>query len=283
LKINKWKKIFKEIYVRFKDDEVPALGAELTYYLILAFFPFLIFLITLLSYTSVAMEDIFSYLSRLLPAAAYEIIVSIIQQTVKSRSETTLSLGMLFTLWAASNGILAFIRGLNKAYDQKETRPFWKKMIVSLFFTIGFALVILISFSMLVLGRVLGQHAFSFLGFSYFFNTAWDVIRYTTVFTVMMLVFICMYRCIPNRRLCLKEVIPGSVFSTVGWVVISLVFSYYVNNFANFSNMYGSLGGIFILLLWLYWSSIIILIGGEINATLAFNGKSGKHADRDCS
>lgn len=266
----KWLLILKNLYCRFQDDEIPALGAQLTYYLLLAFFPFLIFVLTLLSYTHLASEEALVDLSRFLPANAYEVVHRIVEETVTPNRGTLLSFGMVAAFWLASNGVGALIRGINKAYDQEEKRPFWKVRGISLLFTLGMAVIIILSFGMLVFGELLGAYMFDILGVPHLFKAAWNIIRYLIPLAAMMLVFILLYHYTPNHRMRLKEVVPGSIFSTFGWVITSLVFSFYVNNFVNFSITYGSIGGIIVLLMWLYWSSIIVLIGGELNATLAF-------------
>lgn len=258
----------QKLYSRFMQDEIGPLGAQLTYYLILSFFPFLIVVLTLISYIQITDEEAMRLLSKLLPYSAYEIIVAMISQAVNGRSETLLSFSMAAGIWAASNGMLALTRGLNKAYGDKETRPFWKTRGIAVLFTLGLALSILLSMVLLVFGRAFGEYIFSLIGFSRLFEPVWDIIRLFLTLSIMMLVFIFMYRYIPSRRLCFREVFPGSLLSTAGWIIISLAFSFYVNNFSNYSNMYGSIGGIFVLLIWLYLSSVIILTGGELNAIL---------------
>ena len=110
--MNKVYELLTDFYVRFQEHEVPALGAQLTYYLLLAFFPFLIFLLTLLSYTPIASEEALNDLSRILPADAYKVVIEVLRQTLGSSRQTLLSLGALFTIWASSNGINAVIHGL---------------------------------------------------------------------------------------------------------------------------------------------------------------------------
>lgn len=276
MNIRKLLKIVQKLYSRFINDEVTALGAQLTYYLILSFFPFLIVILTLVSYIRITDEEAMRWLSKLLPYSAYEITEVIISQAVNGRSETLLSFGMAAGIWAASNGVLALTRGLNKAYGGKETRPFWKTRGIAILFTLGLALSILLSLILLVFGRAFGECIFSIIGFSYLFGPVWDVIRLFITLSIMMLVFTFMYRYIPNRRLCFREVFPGSLFSTAGWIIISIAFSFYVNNFSNYSNMYGSIGGIIVLLIWLYISSVIVLTGGELNVVLTF-GRNSSH------
>jgi membrane protein len=103
------------------------------------------------------------------------------------------------------------------------------------------------------------------------FDRFWSVLKYGFPVASMLVVFTLLYWMTPNRRLTLNEVIPGAVFTTLGWIVTSLLFSFYVNHFGNYSKTYGSLGGVIVLLIWLYISSIIVLLGGEINATLTFS------------
>lgn len=269
--------VIKHLYHRFKEDEVTALAAQLTYYLVLAFFPFLIFLLTLLSYAPLVSDLPLRQLSSLLPWEAYIQVEGIIEETIRARSQTLLSIGMIITLWAASNGVNAIIHGINKAYFEKETRPFWKVRGLSILFTLGLALVILFAFFMLVFGRMVGEALFAWLGADHYFAQIWRPIRYLIPFITMLAVFIAFYRFSPNRRLQFREVLPGAIFASIGWIISSLVFAWYVDHFTNYTRIYGSLGGIVILLIWLYLSSIIILLGGELNAVLSRHSPISNH------
>jgi membrane protein len=266
--------VLKDFYLRFQEHEVPALGAQLTYYLLLAFFPFLIFLLTLLSYTTITSEQVLYDLSRILPRDAFKVVQEVVRQTLNTNRQTLLSLGALFTIWASSNGVNAVIHGINKSYGEKENRPFWKVRGMAIFFTIGLTLVIIMAFVLLVLGKLLGQTLFAGTGNTDLFVKSWQIYRFSIPLVVMLIVFMFFYRYAPNKKTTFRETIPGALFSSLGWVFTSLAFSFYVNQFSNFTRTYGSLGGIIILLLWLYLSSIIILIGGEINATLARREKT---------
>jgi len=259
--------IIHEVYIRSKNDEVPALAAQLTYYFILSFFPFLIFIITLISYTPIANEIALSSISGILPPVACDLVLDVINEASLTPRKTFLSFGMLTTLWVSSNGMNAVIRGLNKAYDRKETRPYWKVKGLSIMSIIALALAIILSLGLLVFGETMGEQLFKFT----VFKTAWTVIRICASFLFIIMVFSFLYMLVPNRRMTLKEVLPGSVFTTLGWILVSSLFSFYINNFADFSRMYGSIGGVIALLVWLYWISIIIILGGELNASLAIN------------
>lgn len=260
----------KEMIRRFQEDEVTALGAQMTYYLILSFFPFLIFLITVISYTPIAREDVLQELFIMLPQSSFEMVKDIVNETVANKSETLLSIGMIATIWAASRGVMAVIKGINKAYDEAESRPFWKVRGIAIIYTLILAVVILITFVLVVFGRLIGSYIFVWLNYSSLFDQLWGVLKYLIPITVMILVFIYLYHSAPNRKTTFREVIPGAFFSTGGWIVTSLLFSFYINHFGSYDKTYGSIGGIIILLLWMYLSNIIIILGGEINAALAF-------------
>lgn len=259
----------KNVYNRFRDDDVPALGAQLTYYLILSFFPFLIFLLSLLSFTQLSADSMLADFIRVLPAQTGESISGILNEVSANSSGALLSIGMIATLWSASNGVNAIMKGLNKAYDIEESRPFWKVRGISLLATIVFAVVILLTMLLLIFGKGFGEYLFQFLNYPEGFLTIWSILKYVISIAAMIGVFILLYWIVPCRKHRFREVVPGALFSTFGWIATSLVFQFYINNFGNYTKTYGSLGGIIVLLIWLYISSILIMLGGEINAAMA--------------
>ncbi|MNI49613.1 hypothetical protein D3C73_1042290 [compost metagenome] len=137
------------------------------------------------------------------------------------------------------------------------------------------AFVITICFFMLIFGKLIGATLYKFVMLPGSFDEIWSIAQYFIPLIVLFVVFAAVYMYMPNLRLKLKEVIPGAAFTTLGWVITSLLFSFYVNQFGNYSKTYGSIGGMIVLLIWLYLSSIIIVLGGEINATLHFS-KTGQ-------
>ncbi|WP_207289811.1 YihY/virulence factor BrkB family protein [Senegalia massiliensis] len=266
------KNIIGSMKYRIQKDEVPALGAQLTYYLILSFFPFLIFLLTLLSHTSISASDVVNNLSGVLPEQSFSLITDTIEEVLQNGSTSLLSFSIIGTLWSASSGVAALIKGLNKAYDQEENRPFLLLRGFAILITIALVIGIVLAFTLLVFGEIIGNYIFSLFNLTEVFKQFWDTIRFVFPIIMLIIVFTLFYKYAPNKkRLKLKEVLPGALFTTAAWIGISLLFSFYVNNFGNYTKTYGSIGGIIILLIWLYISSIIILIGGELNATLAFD------------
>jgi len=270
-KMKSWE-LLKDIYVRFMNDDLLSIGAQASFFLLFSLFPFLIFLIVLITYMPmVNFQDSIQVLAAFMPANAYLILRDIVNQTIANRSVTLLSFGMLSALWSSASGVTSLIRGINRAYDQEETRPSWKITAVSLYFTLELAVAITFSLILIVFGKILGTQLFHFLGFSDVSLKVWSYVGYIITLVTTILVFISLYYNTPNRRLKFREVIPGAVVASLGWVIISIAFSYYIDNFGNYSKVYGSLGGIIALLMWLYVSSIIILMGAEINASLMFS------------
>jgi len=261
-----WRQVLKALYERFQKDEITALSAQMTYYLIVAFFPFLIFFITLITYTPLLTEEFLSPLAQIAPQETYELIIEVAGEMRRERSLTLLSTGMITALWAASNGMDAIMRGVNKAYNEVNTRSFIVHRLLALALTLGLILVLITNFLLLVLGRGLAAQLFHYLGVSTYFISVWNWVRYALSLLIMWLAFTSIYRLAPSHPTSLKEVWIGSTLAVAGWVSISLGFSYYVDQIAKGYTMYGSLTGIFLLLLWLYISSIILLLGAEVNA-----------------
>ncbi|MBU3188782.1 YihY/virulence factor BrkB family protein [Clostridium bowmanii] len=256
----------EQLIFRYKDDDLPSMSAQMTYYLILAFFPFLLFLINLLSFTPLSSEILITNFNKFLPNETGALVKSVVVETLQSKSETLLIVGMIGSLWAASKGISAIIKCLNKAYDIEENRNFIKLNLIAIVSTIGIIIMIILSFFMIVFGQIIGNYVFGLIGATLLFNIIWSFLRYCIPLLTMFTTFSLIYRYVPNRKLKFNTVIKGTIFTTVGWVATSLLFSFYVNNFANYQKVYGSLGGIIALISWLYVSTLIILLGGELNA-----------------
>lgn len=258
-----------ELLTRYKSDDLPGMSAQITYYLILAFFPFLLFVINLLSFTTLSSEAFIANLNNLLPTDTGALIKNLLIETVQGKSKVLLILGMLGSLWASSHGITALIQGLNKAYTVEETRHFTKLYLISLIATFGVALMIVFDFTLVVFGKIIAAYLFELAGVTAFFYTVWGIIRYAIPLPLMLLTFYLLYAYVPNKKLKASYIIIGSVFASGGWLSASLLFSFYVNMFTNYEKIYGSIGGIIALITWLYLSTLIILLGGELIAIIS--------------
>ncbi|WP_419182776.1 YihY/virulence factor BrkB family protein [Metabacillus fastidiosus] len=258
----------KDLYNRFKEDELSRLSAELAYYFLLSLFPFLIFLITLLAYLPLSEADVLATITQYAPKESMVLIETTLNQILSNQNGGLLSFGIIATLWSASNGINAIVRALNRAYDVEEDRSFLVARGMAVVLTIAMVFVILIALLLPVFGKQIGLFISAIYGLSDEFLSIWNAIRWLLSGLILFIVFSALYFIAPNKRLQIKYVLPGSLFATVGWIIVSLAFSFYVSNFSNYSGTYGSIGGIIILMIWFYISGMIIVLGGEINGLL---------------
>ena len=256
------------LIVKIKRDDVFAISSQLAYYLILSFFPFMIFLITLIGFSPLSSVEVLNNLNAILPKSIVDLTKSIIFEVVDTQHTGLLGVSVLLMIWTSSSAFRAVIKGVNKAYDFKESRSFIKRAIISMGGIMSLALIILLALAMLVFGNVIGAHIISKIPFYKIIIFLWNMFRYAFVFIVMIFIFALIYMFAPAKRLKLKEVVPGAIFSTMGWIVVSFVFSFYINNFSNYSRFYGSLGAVFILMTWLFLISMIFILGVEINCVI---------------
>lgn len=267
----RWREIFifvKELFRRINEDEVLAVSSQLAYSFLFAFFPFMIFLISLLSFTNLDSAELLAGLQHLLPRSVYDLIYKTIKEVMGMRSGGLVSFGLIMALFSAANGFQAVIRGLNKAYDVKEHRGFIKLQLIAITSTLGLVFIIIAAFVLMVFGKVNGDILLLHFGVEIYFIRLWNALRYVIIFFIMMLVLSVLYNLIPSRRLSWKGVMPGTLFATIGFVLCSEGFAYYINNFNSYAMIYGSIGAVIIFMTWLFFVSVILLVGGEINASL---------------
>lgn len=272
-KDNKWFIFLSKLISNIRKDEVTAIGAQLTYYLILSLFPFLIFLLNIIGHISVLDESILDDWLVFLPTETQILIKSIVNEIAIGRTDRTISLSLIFTLWSSSLGISAIIRAINKAYNIERRRNYIRQKIISIIFAVALAFLLIIVLLTLVFGETLGNTVFSYIGATEIFYKVWGILRTIIPIVSMIIIFGLLYKysVIPNKRIYIRfiDTLPGAIFTTVVWIISSSVFSFYVNNFAHYSRTYGRLAGVIVLLIWLYITSITIVLGGEINGTYA--------------
>ena len=257
------------LIVKIKKDDVFALSSQLSYYLMLSFFPFILFLITLVGFSRLSSDEVLNGLAGLLPQSIVDLTTSTVMEIFDNQYTGLLGVSILLMIWTSSSAFRAVIKGVNKAYDFKESRSFIKRALISMMGILALAVIIILSLSMLVFGDVISQYIRNVIPFYKAFLFIWNMFRYAFVFIVMIFIFAGIYCMAPAKRLKSKEVIPGAVFSTIGWIIVSFGFSFYINNFGNYSRFYGSLGAVFILMTWLFLISMIFILGVEINCVLS--------------
>ncbi|WP_049628101.1 YihY family inner membrane protein [Bacillus sp. JFL15] len=258
----------KELFARFSLHEGQSKSAELAYFFLLSLFPLMIFMLTLTAYLPISAEDVLGAVDQYAPDSAMSMVKSITEQTLNKRSGGLLSFGIIAVIWSASNGMNAIVRAFNHAYEVEENRSFIIIRLTSIFLTIAMVVTILIALLLPVFGREIGLLAADFIGASGLFLQVWSVVRWGISPLILLIVFTALYIFAPNKRLSLRFVLPGAVFAAAGWIIVSMLFSFYVGTFANYSATYGSIGGIIVLMIWFYLTGTLLILGGEINALL---------------
>lgn len=258
----------KELWKKINDVDVTGLGAQLAFFFLLSIFPLLIFLITLLPYLNIAQEQIYNFLADIVPGEIYILIEETLNDILTQENRSLLSFGLIATIWSASLGMNALIKSLNRSYGVEENRPILIARGMSIITTVLMIFILLIALVLPIFGRQIGIFIFSFLGLEAGFLETWNTLRFTITPLIIFAVAAVIYWAAPNVKVEFKSVLAGAAFTSIGWLAVSFGFSIYINNFANYSATYGGIGGVIMLMLWLYVSAILLMIGGQINAIM---------------
>lgn len=272
---------FKQVMVRtvkeFLDDEMSTYASALAYQMLFSLFPFLLFLIALIGFLH--LPDFFTWLREqaayVLPSQALDQVNPIIDQLQQSKGGL-LSIGIVIALWTASAGVRLMMSAMNAAYDVPEERPAWKRIPLSMAYTVGFAGVLLTVAALMVLGPQAMTWLAEQIGMEYFIVTLWTLARWPLIVILLMIAVALIYYVMPDVKQKFRFITPGSVLAVVVWIVASVGFGIYVKNFADYSAMYGSIGAIIVLLLYFYISSAVLLLGAEMNAVIEHMSAEGK-------
>ncbi|CAN5479057.1 hypothetical protein BH20CHL6_BH20CHL6_03620 [soil metagenome] len=255
-------------------DDVTGLASQLAYRFFLSLFPFAIFLGALSSFVSrwLGIEDpttrILSLVGSALPPEASQLIGGQLERILGQQDSRLLSFSAVAALYVATTGTKSVIVALNRAYDVSDTRPIWQQYLVALLLTVVAGGAILAAFVLFVPARFFARELAQLAGLGAESST---IVTLSTLVGAILLLLVAvgiLYRSAPNLRIPWRWVVPGAVFFAAGWSVATFVFSLYVSNFSSYANTYGALAGVAVLLIWLYVTGLIFLIGAELNEVL---------------
>jgi membrane protein len=256
----------------FQRDDALGLAAQLAYYLILALFPFILVLVSLMgTFGSPELAStVLDYFRQVMPEDVYKLIKTYTSAIISGNRPAPylFSFGILFTLWSASGAFAALINALNRAYDVQETRPFWKVRGMAILMTLGLSVLILVGVLLLVVGEPIGEAIASVFGLGELFELVWNIVRWPVAFFFMVFTVALLYYFAPDVNQPFRWITPGGMIGVLLWVLASAGFNFYVDNFGSYDKTYGSIGVVIILLLYLYISSLTILFGATLNAIL---------------
>ncbi|QKS71185.1 YihY/virulence factor BrkB family protein [Paenalkalicoccus suaedae] len=256
----------KEIMNEWANDNPPLLAAAQAYYYILAILPLIVLLLAILPYLNLDVEQVLSLMDELLPREVVSTIDETIIDVISTPNGGLLTVGIIGTIWSASNGVNAFIMAVNEAYNFTTKRSF----LVHRGLSIGLTLLLILTILTTLLLPILGDTIISIIGqvmpMPSHIELFLQVIRWFIALFVMLAVLSVLYFVAPNAKVPFKQVLPGAMFATAAWLIISWGFAMYVSNFGSYSATYGSLGGVVILMLWFFLTGVIFVLGAEINA-----------------
>jgi membrane protein len=267
-----WKEFLKGLKDEISSDGVTDLAATVTFYGIMALFPFLLFVVAVASVVIDPQDAqrLVDQLADVAPGAVTQIVGDRIRQLGEQQNVSLLGFGALGAIWAASGGVMALMRALNRCYDVEEGRPFWKVRAVAILMTVVSGVLSLLAALVAVATAPLADVVGGPIGMA----IGW--LRLPVAGVVMMLMWALLYYVLPDVEQRFRFITPGSAFGVVLWVVASWGFSKYVTSFGSYDKTYGALGGVIVLLFWMWLSSLVLLVGAEMNALIEHRSPEGK-------
>jgi membrane protein len=267
-----WWAALKRTFREFKEDNLTDRAAALTYYSVLAIFPALIVLVSILGLVGEsATKPLIDNLGTVAPGPAKQIFTNAIKnlQGDQGAAGVLFVIGLLGALWSASGYVAAFMRTSNAIYDMPEGRPVWKTLPVRVGLTIVLLVLLAVSTIAVVLTGGLAEKVGNVIGLGSTAVTVWNIAKWPVLLLVVSFMFALLYWAAPNvKQPGFRWLSPGGILAVVGWLIASGAFALYVGNFGSYNKTYGSLGGVIVFLVWLWISNIVILLGAEFNAEL---------------
>ncbi len=254
---------------QFNKNTLSVHAANVVFFVMLSFFPFVMFFFTLLRYTPLTEESISRLLEFVVPGNIGDVLNTWINEAYRQSSGTIISITVITTLWSGSKGFIGITYGLDRIYDVENKRNWFFKRFYSLLYTLAFAAILLISLVVLVYGNKILLTIDSFLSIETPLFIGIFSLRSILGFAIFFLFFLLLYMFIPDRKAKMKEEAPGALFTSILWILFSYIFSIYIDYYTNFSSVYGSLTYIVLFMLWMYICVDILFLGALLNRFLA--------------
>jgi membrane protein len=275
--------LLKRTYKEAWKDHLDAFAGNLTYKGLFALFPFSVFLLSLLGLFGVPelLDTLFNRASIVLPEGAGAFLEDQLLGLAASKAKGAFTAGaivsLLFALWGVSGAFRSVIDAMNVMYGVKEARPTWKRFLLSVLLSLGTAALLLFALALIVFGPQLGTAFGDTVGLGSVFRLLWNVVQWPVLFCEVLLAFSLVYYFAPDVEQRFRWVSLGTIIAATLWIVFSVLFALYVNNFGSYNATYGSLAGVAIFLFYIYWSALIMLIGAQMNQVIEGHIPEGKN------
>jgi membrane protein len=278
MSLNTGKGVWANMFRHIGRNHTGAFAAGLAYYFLLSLFPGLILLAALLA--CLPMPDLFprilDMMSRIVPGESMGLVRQITASMISPHRGTLLSFGLIGVLWSITTGFAALIEALNVAYDVPETRSFRKTRGVALEMAVGVGGLLLAALAFQVVGPDFGYWLANRLGLGPLLRLAWPYLRWGATVVFAGAAIMATYKVAPNVRQRITQILPGAFVAAVFWILLSFGLGLYFRSFAHFNKTYGTLGGAVALMVWLYYSGFVILLGAELNSALIRQSGDGR-------
>jgi membrane protein len=273
-----WWQLAVRTYREAVEDDVLGLAAQLSYYFFLALFPAILFLLALASFfplTNIT-DDVTRSFAPFVSSQVVDLIREQMRRLANNENGGLLTFGVAGSLWSSSAAIVSIVGALNRAYDIVDARPWWKVRLVAMGLTMTVALLVLVAFSLVLIGPTVAETLGRVTGWGAPFEWTWLVLQWPLVFAMVATGIGLLYYFGPDAEQNWAWIAPGAVVATILWLLVSLLFKLYVANFTDYEGSYGTVGAVIVVLLWFYVSGIAILIGAELNAEIEHASLRGK-------
>jgi membrane protein len=274
------KRTFKEV----SKDHLAAFAGNLTYKGLFALFPFFVFLLSLLGLFGAPelVRTMLDQVSAVLPEGATAFLedqlLGIAQSKVPQGAFTVGAIISIFlALWGVSGAFRSVMEAMNVMYEVEEARPIWKQYLISVLLSLGVAALLLFALGLVIFGPQLGGAVADLVGLGFVFQLVWNIVQWPVLLFFVLFAFALVYYFAPDVEQRFKWISPGSIIAVALWLVFSLLFSLYVSNVGSYNTTYGSFAGIVILMLYIYYSAFIMLIGAELNQVIEEHIPEGKN------
>lgn len=271
-------RVGKRAIAAFFADDMPTYAAALAYRVLFSIFPFLIFLTTLLGFLGI--PELFEWMrgqaAYVLPEQAMKLVNTVLGE-LQEQQRGLMSVAIALAVWSASAAVLGAINALNVAYKVTERRPTWKRMLVSIVYTLALALMLIIAAGMMLTGPTLLTWLAGYARLDSVFITVWTWARWPITAFILLCAVAIVYWAAPNVKQPFRLITPGALIAVAAWIGASVAFGYYVQNFSSYNATYGSMGAVIVLLMFFFLSAAVVLFGAEVNATLS--RERGEHVE----
>ncbi len=273
-----WSELLRRTWRDALDDDVLGLAAQLSYYFFLALFPAILFLLAIASFFPLSnlTDDLGRSLGPFVSPQVLELIQDQMRRLGNNENGGLLTFGVAGALWSSSAALVSIVGALNRAYDIEEGRPWWKVRLVAIGLTLGVALLVLVALSLVLVGPALATSLGNATGWGAPFEWTWLILQWPLIVALGTTALGLIYYFGPDAEQDWAWITPGAVAATVLWLVVSLIFKIYIANFTDYNGTYGTVGGVIVLLLWFYISSLAVLAGAELNAEIEHASPYGK-------